>query len=67
MFYVSFVCIAQIDTSAEEEGKGRCAIIPRDYNWPSQGGSFIAVSFVLCSVLFKFQMFSFYASVCPVI
>ena len=27
---------------------------PSNYYWPSQGGTFAAVSFILCSVLFNF-------------
>ena len=42
---------------------------PRNYYWPPQGGTFVAVSFVLCSVLliFKsFKCFNFTNSICPI-
>ena len=31
------------------------------------GGTFVAVSFVSCSVLFSFKCFNFNTSVCPII
>ena len=37
-----------------DEGEGLRGRKTSNYYWPSQGGTFIAVSFVLCSVLFSF-------------
>ena len=60
----NFLCVVdsyfQIDTSAEDEGEGWRAEKPflthhnhppRRYYWPSQGDTFVAVTFILCSVL----------------
>ena len=73
MFYVQFVFIVLIDTAAEDESEDLVPIkpvwIPSSYNWPSEGGILNAVSFVLCSVLFIFQMFKYFnfnTSVCPI-
>ena len=54
----TFVLIVQNDTSTEDEGEGWSAanrFKPHsNYYWSSQGDVFVAVSFVLCSVLFNF-------------
>ena len=62
-----------IDKTAGDEDKGWIPAEPGKppsyYYWPSQCGTLVAVSIIVCSVLLNFKMFkcfNFDRSLCPI-